>query len=223
MGRAHLLVVDDDERLRKLISRFLTEKELRVTTASSAEDARARMAGIEFDLLILDVMMPKEDGFEFATWVRKRSQIPILMLTAMDTVDKRIIGLEHGADDYLAKPFEPRELLLRVQSILRRTLQTAPRHSTVTFGQFHFDIGRHELRRRGERIHLTSAEAAMLSIFARNPGIAMSRDQLRSQSGASDRATDVHVARLRRKIESDPRMPRHLITVWGEGYMLRAD
>ena len=222
-GQAHLLVVDDDQRLRLLIARFLAENGFRVTTAASAEDARAKMAGIDFDLVVLDVMMPGESGFELATWVRRDSHVPILMLTAMDEVEQRIAGLEHGADDYLAKPFEPRELLLRLRGILRRAGRPEVKPSGVAFGEFYFDIERRELRRAGALVHLTSAESALLGVFARQPGVVLSRDRLRAQSGGGARTIDVQITRLRRKIEADPRAPRYLCTAWGEGYLLLAD
>ena len=222
-GPAHLLVVDDDERLRELIARFLAENGFRVTSAANAEDARAKMAGIDFDLVVLDVMMPGESGFELAAWVRRDSQVPILMLTAMDEVEQRIAGLEHGADDYLAKPFEPRELLLRLRGILRRVGRPESKPSGVAFGEFYFDIERRELRRAGALVHLTSAESALLGVFARQPGQVLSRDRLRVQSGGGARTIDVQITRLRRKIEADPRAPRYLCTAWGEGYLLLAD
>ena len=224
VAEPHVLVVDDDTRLRALIARYLAENGFRVTTAAAADEARARLANFDFDLVVLDVMMPGETGFELTESLRQESDVPILLLTAMDSADERITGLERGADDYLVKPFEPRELLLRLRSILRRTGRRVDEPSGVSFGEFFFDLDRHELRHGGALVHLTTAESALLAVFARHPGAILSRDRLLAQCGGSSaRSIDVQITRLRRKIEPDPRAPRYLRTSWGEGYVLRAD
>ena len=218
----HLLVVDDDRRIRDLLSRFLASEGYRVTTANSAGEARAKLAGLHFDLLILDVMMPGETGFELAKSIRTSSSVPILMLTARSETEMRIEGLEIGADDYVAKPFEPRELSLRVAGILRRAQPAAaPQVESVRFGQFVFHLGRGELRRGEEIIHLTDREREMLRILAATPGETVPRLAL-AGNGASpgERAVDVQVNRLRRKIENDPANPLIVQTVRGIGYRL---
>ncbi len=222
----HLLVVDDDTRLRALLQRYLSENGYRVTVAANAEEARAHLEGLAFDLLILDVMMPGKNGIELAQDLRTGSQVPILMLTAMSEPQDRIKGLQSGADDYLAKPFEPQELLLRIQAILRRTSRPgeAAQNGLVRFGDFVFDLTRGELTQGGEIVALTSSEAALLRIFARSPGMTVTRADLARQAGnAESRAVDVQVTRLRRKIEPDPKAPRYLQTIWGEGYVLWTD
>ncbi len=219
----HILVVDDDRRLRELLRKYLSDNGHRVTTASDAAGARARLKSLTFDLLVLDVMMPGESGLELTRSLRRESQVPILLLTAMGEADDRIAGLEYGADDYLPKPFEPRELLLRIAGILRRAGAPVEAPSEVRFGDFAFHIGRAELRRGGEPMQLTSGEAALLKVFALNPGTTLSRERLSSESrqGGNVRTVDVQIARLRRKIEPDPKAPRFLQTVWGAGYVLR--
>jgi len=224
----HILVVDDDDRLRDLLSRFLGESGFRVTTARDAGDARAKIASIAFDLIVLDVMMPGESGFDLtASLALSAPGLPVLLLTAMGDPEDRIAGLELGAEDYLAKPFEPRELVLRMRAILRRRDSTPERAGvrTVRFGRFAFDMEREQLRLEGEPVRLTSAEAAMLRIFAARAGETLTRDELSDLAGMSGnvRAVDVQVTRLRRKIEPDPKFPRHLQTVWGRGYVLRPD
>jgi len=220
---AHVLVVDDDRRLRELLRRYLTEHGYRVTAAADAAAARAHLAGLDFDLLVLDVMLPGEDGIAFARALRRDSDVPILMLTALGDPERRIEGLESGADDYLSKPFEPRELLLRIEAILRRGRQP-PRPQVLGLGPFRFDVERGELTRGGETVRLTSSEAALLKALARNPGATVAREELLSQSGeGSPRAVDVQITRLRRKIEPDPKAPRYLQTVWGQGYALWPD
>jgi two-component system, OmpR family, phosphate regulon response regulator OmpR len=219
---AHLLVVDDDRRIRDLLSRYLQREGYRVTTAKDAADARAKLDGLAFDLLILDVMMPGETGFELAKLVRKTSQVPILMLTARAETESRINGLEIGADDYMAKPFEPRELSLRVASILKRAQPTPTRPAeSVRFGPFVFHISRGELRRGDELIHLTDREKDILRMLAASPGETVPRLSLAgSGAAAGERAVDVQVNRLRRKIESDPTNPLFLQAVRGIGYRL---
>lgn len=224
LSSAHILVVDDDERLRSLLQRYLSEAGFRVTTAANAREAREKMAGLQFDLLVLDLMMPGESGLELTRSLRKTDSVPILLLTAMGEPGDRITGFEHGADDYLAKPFEPRELVLRIESILRRAGPGPEAPSTVRFGGLVFDIERGELTRGSRAVRLTSGEAALLRVFCRNPGSTIGRADLLAQTGASNiRAVDVQITRLRRKIEADPRTPRHLQTVWGRGYVLWPD
>jgi len=222
----HVLVVDDDTRLRGLLQKFLSENGFRVSTAKDAADARERLAALAFDLIVLDVMMPGESGLEFAADLRTRSSVPIVMLTAMGEAEHRIAGLERGADDYLSKPFEPRELLLRLRSILRRVPQAAaPAAVEVRMGDATYDPKRERLSRKGRDIRLTSVEAALLNALAETPGGILSREELIARTGATGdgRAIDVQVTRLRRKIEPDPRFPRYLQTVRGRGYVLRPD
>lgn len=225
-GIPHILVVDDDQRLRDLLSRYLTEQGFRVTTADNAADARAKLAAISFDLLVLDIMMPGESGLEMTYSLRQASKVPILLLTAMSEAEDRIEGLKRGADDYLAKPFEPRELVLRMQAILRRSQVAAPApDNRIAFGAFQFDLDRKELRRGEEFVRLTSAEASLLKALARQPGTAVSRESLTAESPeiGNVRTIDVQMTRLRRKIESDPKFPRYLQTVRGTGYVLMPD
>ena len=221
----HLLVVDDDARLRELLRRYLTDQGFRVTTAGDAEEARARLASIAFDLLVLDVMMPGESGLDLTRSLRRDGRLPILLLTAMAEPEDRINGLEHGADDYLAKPFEPRELVLRIRNILQRMPQPAPSAAEVRFGACRFDLARGELYRGGDAVHLTAAETALLMALARRPGEAVSREALseEAQFSGNVRTVDVQVTRLRRKIENDPKFPRYLQTVRGTGYVLKPD
>jgi len=219
---AHVLVVDDDRRIRDLLSRYLQREGYRVTTANNASEARAKLDGLAFDLLILDVMMPGETGFELAKSVRQNSQVPILMLTARAETESRINGLEIGADDYMAKPFEARELSLRIANILKRTQPPpAPAAESVRFGPFVFHISRGELRRGDELIHLTDREKDILRQLAAQPGETVPRLSLAgSGAAAGERAVDVQVNRLRRKIESDPANPLFVQAVRGIGYRL---
>ncbi|HEY6023873.1 MAG TPA: response regulator transcription factor [Pseudolabrys sp.] len=219
----HLLVVDDDRRIRDLLSRFLAGEGYRVTTAETAMDARAKLKGLSFDLLILDVMMPGESGFDFAKAIRGDSNIPILMLTARDAAESRIRGLEMGADDYLSKPFEPRELSLRIANILKRAQPAPPPPpvESVRFGPFVYHLGRGELRKGEETIRLTDREREMLRILAGTPGETVPRMSLAGPGGSvSERAVDVQVNRLRRKIERNPANPLFVQTVRGIGYRL---
>lgn len=227
---AHLLIVDDDRRIRELLRRYLVAEGYRVTTAGSAADATVAMKNISFDLVVLDVMMPGEDGFSFATRVRgdpgPLASVPILMLTAKTEFEERVLGLEIGVDDYLGKPFEPRELSLRIASILRRVKPsgngTAPAH--VQFGPFVFELERGELRRDGEMQRITERERDMLRMLAAEPGATVARETLSGPSGAgNERTIDVQVNRLRRKIEVDPANPLFLQTVRGVGYRLLVD
>ena len=218
----HLLVVDDDRRIRDLLSRFLHAEGYRVTTANNAADARAKLESLSFDLLVLDVMMPGETGFQLAKSLRENSAVPILMLTAKAEVDSRITGLELGADDYVPKPFEPRELSLRIANILKRTIPApAPAIESVRFGDFVFHLGRGELKRGEETVHLTDRERDMLRELSVVPGETVPRIALAGNGGgANERAVDVQVNRLRRKIERDPANPLFVQTVRGIGYRL---
>jgi two-component system, OmpR family, phosphate regulon response regulator OmpR len=220
----HLLVVDDDDRIRSLLKRYLFENGFRTSTAGNAEQARALMGAVDFDLMILDVMMPGESGFDLTKSVRAASNIPILLLTARGLPEDRIEGLELGADDYLSKPFEPRELLLRVGALLRRTRPAALDRQELKFGRCTFSVGRGELRCDDQLVKLTSGEAALLKALAQKPGEAISRQALAERtSTAMERSIDVQVTRLRKKIEEDPRAPIYLQTVRGVGYVLLAD
>jgi two-component system phosphate regulon response regulator OmpR len=224
---AHLLVIDDDTRLRDLLQRYLSEQGFRVTTATDAADARAKLKSLTFDLLVVDIMMPGESGLSLTRTLREQSQVPILLLTAMSETGDRIEGLSSGADDYLSKPFEPQELVLRINAILRRVRPPLETDAglCVTFGQFSFDPQREELRRGDFTVRLTAAEASLLRALARRPGNALSRDELIAESPviANLRTVDVQMARLRRKIEENPRFPRYLQTVRGIGYVLMLD
>jgi two-component system, OmpR family, phosphate regulon response regulator OmpR len=221
----HLLVVDDDERLRALLQRYLSENGFRVSAASNAADARTLMKSMAFDLLIVDVMMPGENGFDFTRSIRATSGMPVLMLTAKGEAEDRIKGLECGADDYLPKPFEPRELLLRVAALLRRAAPPAEKATgDLSMGECRFDPARGLLTRRGKPVRLTSSEATLLQLFAANPGRPFSRTDLCARLGvALERTIDVQVTRLRRKIEEDPKLPLYLQTVRGVGYVLVPD
>jgi two-component system phosphate regulon response regulator OmpR len=215
-------VVDDDRRIRDLLSRFLFGEGYRVTTADTAADARAKLQGLRFDLLILDIMMPGETGFDLARDLRASSSVPIIMLTARDEPQSRIEGLSIGADDYVGKPFEPKELSLRIASILRRARPAVAQPlETVRFGEFRFHIVRGELKRGEEIIRLTDRERDMLRLLATTPGETVPRQALAGNGGATgERAVDVQVNRLRRKIEHDPANPLLVQTVRGIGYRL---
>ncbi len=222
----HLLVVDDDSRLRALLARYLGEQGHVVTTAGSAVEARARMRSLAFDLVVLDVMMPGQNGVEFARALRRELfAIPILMLTARGEADDRIAGLEAGADDYLQKPFEPRELLLRIAAILRRAARPVEGPRPIRLGRWRFDPDRSELVSGTETVRLTDVETSLLRVLAETPGGIVSREDLleRSRVPMNARSIDVQVNRLRRKIETDSRTPRYLRTVRGSGYVLRPD
>jgi two-component system phosphate regulon response regulator OmpR len=220
----HILVVDDDKRLRDLLRRFLSDQGFRVTIANDAADARRKLAGLDFDLLVLDIMMPGENGLDLTRSLRQQKAVPILLLTAMGEPDDRITGLDSGADDYLAKPFEPRELVSRIRAILRRIPREPESvRRSVRFGPFTFDLDRRSLRQGTAHIRLTGAEADLLAQLAAAPGTAVSRDALGQSTSAESRLVDVQVTRLRRKIETDPRFPRYLVTVRGRGYMLQTD
>lgn len=220
---AHILVVDDDDRIRALLKRFLQERGYRVSTAENASRALATMKALEFDLLVLDVMMPGMDGFEMTEAVRDQSETPIMLLTARGEAEDRIKGLSLGADDYLSKPFEPEELILRINAILRRTKPAQAAIKRVEFGDWSFDIDREQLSRSGEPVRLTGGESALLAALAASAGQPVSRLALSERTGSGERAVDVQVTRLRRKLENDPKEPLHLQTVRGEGYRLAAD
>jgi len=221
----NILVVDDDKRLRELLQRYLSTNGYRVTAAAGAAEARALIKSIAFDGLILDVMMPGENGLDLAADLRSQSDVPILMLTARGEPEDRILGLERGADDYLGKPFEPRELALRVASLIRRSRTgRPPPHREVRMGACIFDAERGELTRGGKRVKLTSSESQMLKLFASNAGRSFSRQSLCTRLNiALERSVDVQVTRLRRKIEEDPKLPLYLQTVRGVGYVLVPD
>lgn len=222
----HVLVVDDDRRLCQLLGRFLGSNGMMVTLAESAADARRHLESLKFDLMVVDRMMPGEDGLSLIKSVRATSAIPILMLTAMGDTPHRIEGLERGADDYMAKPFEPKELLLRINAILRRAPEPEePRRHELRFGACRYDPLRQKLTRDGETVHLTAGEAHLLALLASEVNQPVDRSVLQAQGGsaANPRTIDVQITRLRRKIETDPRQPRYLQTVRGTGYLLRTD
>ena len=228
MPEAHVLVVDDDARLRALLSRYLAEQGFRVTSAADAADARDKLRAIQPDLLVLDVMMPGETGLDLtAALHRERKDLPVLLLTARGAPEDRIAGFESGADDYLGKPFEPYELVLRLRAMLRRTAPLPPPEPTgpLHLGPLLFDVERAELQNgHGAVVHLTGGESALLQALGRKPGEVLSRETIvetLQMDEAGERAIDVQVTRLRRKIEADPREPRFLHTVRGRGYVLK--
>ncbi len=225
---AHLLIVDDDERIRGLLQKFLIRSGFLVSTARDAAHARRVLSGLEFDLIVLDVMMPGEDGMALCRDLRKTITTPIMLLTAKGETDDRITGLEAGADDYLAKPFEPKELLLRINAILRRVPAAEPavvRPKVLNMGPVRYDIERGEMWQGDQLVRLTATESQLMRIFSGCPGEAVTRARLveelsRSGGQTQERAVDVQITRLRRKIEVDPKQPRYLQTVRGAGYML---
>ncbi|MSO64819.1 MAG: response regulator [Alphaproteobacteria bacterium] len=219
----HLLLVDDDTRIRELLQKYLVERGYHVTTAADAGQARERLKAFQFDLLVVDVMMPGEDGLSFVRTLRRSDDVPVLLLTARGEPNDRISGFESGADDYLAKPFEPKELLLRIASILRRARPAGDDTPGVALGPLRFDVQRGELTRDGQGIKLTSSEIGLLRLFAKRAGRTVSRQELCGAGRVSERSIDVQVTRLRRKIEPNPKVPRYLQTVWGEGYVLLPD
>lgn len=226
---AHLLIVDDDERIRGLLQKFLMRNGFLVSVARDAAQARKILGGLEFDLIVMDVMMPGEDGVTLTRDLRKKMATPILLLTARGEASNRIEGLEAGADDYLVKPFEPKELLLRINAILRRVpvaKAAEPVRQFLHMGGVRYDLDRGEMWRGEVPVRLTATEAALMRIFAAQPGVPLSREKLVADQGedaAQERAVDVQITRLRRKIEDDPKVPRYLQTVRGEGYMLQPD
>ncbi len=219
----HLLVVDDDDRIRALLKRYLSKAGFRVSAARDAEEARRKMDGLTFDLLILDVMMPGEDGFALTRSLRQHNDVPIILLTAKGEAADRIEGLKTGADDYLPKPFEPEELVLRIEAIFRRLGATAP-SSVIEFGPYRYDLNRLILTKNDERVRLTTGEEALMTLLARRAGGTVSRYALSERiSAKSERAVDVQITRLRRKIEDNPAEPDYLMTVRGQGYRLLAE
>ncbi|MDG1116222.1 MAG: response regulator [Flavimaricola sp.] len=231
MEAAHLLIVDDDERIRVLLQKFLVRSGFLVTAARDAAHARRILSGLEFDMIVLDVMMPGEDGVSLCRDLRSRLGTPILLLTAKSETNERINGLEAGADDYMSKPFEPKELLLRINAILRRVPAAEPiavLPKVLTLGPIRYDIERGEMWQGEAPVRLTATESQLMRIFSGCPGQAVTRTRLVEELGrgggqAQERAVDVQITRLRRKIEADPKQPRYLQTVRGEGYMLAPD
>ena len=222
----HILVVDDDTRLRGLLQRFLQESGFFVSTAKDADEARFMMTQYKFHLLIVDVMMPKESGLEFLGRLRQASNVPVIMLTAMGDVEDRIIGLEYGADDYVSKPFEPKELLLRISSVLRRIPVEKKERQKLDLGSCVFDMQSKELiSKQGGALHITPVEQSLLCILGAKSGQVFSRERLSEILGAgqSPRSIDVQITRLRKKIEKDSKNPRYLQTLRGKGYMLLPD
>ena len=230
-AEAHLLIVDDDERIRMLLQKFLIRQGFWVTSARDAAHARRILSGLDFDLIVLDVMMPGEDGVSLTRALRAERETPILLLTAKSETEDRIAGLEAGADDYLAKPFEPKELLLRINAILRRMPGGEDKDEgpkVLHLGPVRYDTERGEMWRGEDMVRLTATESSLMRIFSGCPGEAVSRTKLvedlgRSGGQAQERAVDVQITRLRRKIEADPKQPRYLQTVRGAGYMLAPD
>ncbi|MFY9213022.1 MAG: response regulator [Aestuariivita sp.] len=228
---AHLLIVDDDERIRDLLKKFLMRNGFLVTAARDAEHARRVLLGLDFDMIIMDVMMPGEDGVSLTRALRETHTTPILLLTAKGETEHRIAGLEAGADDYLSKPFEPKELLLRINAILRRMPETPTENTTpkiLHLGPIRYDIERAEMWRGDDIVRLTATESQLMKIFSARPGEAVTRNKLvedlgRDRGQAQERAVDVQITRLRRKIEDNPKQPRYLQTVRGAGYMLSPD
>ena len=222
--KAHILVVDDDKRLRSLLQRFLRDGGFYVSTAKDAEEARGQLKSYKFDLLIVDIMMPNESGLEFLSGLRQESSVPVIMLTAMGETADRIAGLERGADDYLPKPFEPQELVLRIKSILRRApVENKENIEKLNLGLCVYEMSKKELvGKQGQVIHITPLEQSMLSILGQKSGQIFTREKLAEILGAgqSPRSIDVQITRLRKKIEKDSKNPRYLQTVRGKGYML---
>ena len=219
----HVLIVDDDDRIRDLLSRYLVKHGYRASTADSAAAARSKMTGLKYDLLIIDIMMPEEDGLSLTQSLREHHDVPIILLTALGEAEQRIAGLKTGADDYLAKPFEPEELLLRIDNIFRRTgRETAT--DQVAFGPYIYGIAQGLLRKNGRQVRLTTGEQTLLGLLAGQAGAVVSRYILSENIKAqSERAVDVQMTRLRRKLEDNPSEPMYLLTVRGEGYRLVSD
>ena len=216
-----ILVVDDDTRLRGLLTKYLDDSGFNVSMAKDTTEARELMSKTQFDLLVLDVMLPEESGMDFAEKIRENSKIPILMLTAMGDQNNRIKGLEIGADDYLSKPFEPKELVLRINNILRRVNNNKSQDDLCNFGDFSFSFNDLRLKKDGEYIHLTDSEARILLILCKELGKTITREKLSELCGGiDDRSIDVQITRLRRKIEQNPKQPQFLQTVRNQGYIL---
>lgn len=231
LADAHILIVDDDERIRTLLQKFLSRNGYWVTAARDAAHARRLLGGLEFDLIVLDVMMPGEDGLTLTRSLRQTLATPILLLTAKGEANERILGLEAGADDYLSKPFEPKELVLRINAILRRMpveQAAADPPKTLQLGDVRYDVTRGEMWSGDDMVRLTATESALMRIFSATPHSPISRNKLvedlgRDTGQSQERAVDVQITRLRRKIEADPKSPRYLQTVRGAGYMLAPD
>ena len=227
----HLLIVDDDQRIRELLQKYLMRNGFMVSIARDAAQAKRLLKGLAFDLIVLDIMMPEQDGLSLTRELRETIDTPILLLTARNEVEDRILGLEAGADDYLPKPFEPKELLLRIHAILRRMPEVAPPEDSpkmLSLGATRYDVQKGELWDGDTQIRLTSTESELMRIFSKNIGQALSRMDLVTQMGrengnSQDRAIDVQITRLRKKIETNPKEPRYLQTVRGSGYMLACD
>lgn len=223
-SKAHILVVDDDTRLRSLLQRFLRENDFYVSVAKDANAARAQLENYQFDLLIVDIMMPEETGLEFLSRLREENNVPVILLTAMGEVEDRISGLETGADDYLAKPFEPKELVLRIRNILKRAPKVLEKQNLLlNLGLCVYDLQQKELlTKNGQIIHITPVEQSLLNVLGQKAGQVFSREKLAEILGAgqSPRSIDVQITRLRKKIEKDSKNPRYLQTVRGKGYML---
>jgi len=221
MTQNNILVIDDDTRLRNLLGRFLDENSFKVSLAKDTIEARQLMQEFDFDLLIVDVMMPGENGVEFTNSIRQNSRVPIIMLTARGEFDDRIKGLEAGADDYLQKPFEPKELLLRIRNILKRINKITDSPNLCRFGDFSFNLIESRLKKDDEFIHITDSEAKILGILCKEKGQAVSREKLSSLCGeVDDRSIDVQITRIRKKIEINPKQPHYLQTVRNFGYVL---
>ena len=232
LEKKHILIVDDDTRICDLLEKFLSKNGYLVSAVHSAEKARQILAGLEFDLIILDVMMPRESGIELTSHLREKNKTPIILLTAKGDAEDRILGLEAGADDYLPKPFEPMELLLRIKAVLRRIgenlIYKDNMNQIISFGELSFDTVRNELWDHQNLIYLTSSESKIMQIFSKSIGVPITRFDLikalrTNGKPMNDRAIDVQITRLRRKIERNPKEPRYLQTLRGIGYMLTAD
>ena len=216
----NLLVVDDDQRIRDLLKEYLIKEGFIISTADCVEDAREKMRYINYDLIILDVMMPGDDGLKFTSEIRLNSQTPIILLTAKSEIDSKIEGLETGADDYITKPFSPKELVLRINSILKRSNDNKILNPEIFFGDYILNIETRDFTKSGTRVYLTERELNLLILLAESPGKPISREDL---AGIDEpgRAVDVGINRLRKKIEDNPTMPIWLQTVRGKGYILR--
>ncbi|MEC8664819.1 MAG: response regulator [Pseudomonadota bacterium] len=224
-GLPHILVVDDDERIRTLLTRYLEQNGFLVCVASDAKAAREMLSRFQFDAMVLDIMMPGETGLDLTLDLRKTKDIPILLLTALGEVDDRITGLQTGADDYLPKPFEPQELVLRLQALLRRRKLPEASASAFKLGRWEYDVLHSELKCGDELVKLTTVENTLLQALTGRAGEAVSREELAEicELDGGERTIDVQVTRLRRKLEDDPKQPRVLQTIRGKGYLLRGE
>ena len=222
----HLLIIDDDQKIRLLLKKFLENNGFRVSDAENTDEAKKIMESLIFDLLVVDIMMPGQNGLDFLKEIRQTSEIPILMLTAMSDPEDRLDGLEIGADDYMTKPFEPRELLLRIQNILKRFTSNAierANNDETNFGPFSFNLKSSNLYKNKIPVHLTTSEQKLLNCFCKAPNKPFSREDIKNELGGNieNRSIDVAIARIRRKIEIDQRYPIYLQTVRGVGWMLQ--